>query len=90
MVKIILFLEKIVNYKCNHVNVVWLQIDNVGNPSWQAQITGIKEWTLQPPAKCYHMYPNQVKVMVNPDDISKHYIYSNQVKVMVSPCDISK
>ena len=49
-----------------------LQIDNVGNPSWQAQITGTKVWTLEPPPECYHICANQVKVTVNPGDISKY------------------
>ncbi|XP_062569285.1 uncharacterized protein LOC134231353 [Saccostrea cucullata] len=30
-----------------------MHIDYVNNPSWQAQITGTKRWTLEPPPECY-------------------------------------
>lgn len=29
-----------------------MHIDQVNNPSWQAQISGIKQWTFKPPAEC--------------------------------------
>ena len=51
-----------------------LQIDNVGNPSWQAQITGTKEWTLEPPPECYHICQNTIKVTVYPGEVSKCFI----------------
>lgn len=32
---------------------VFLQIDHVGRPSWQAQLSGAKRWLLEPPLECY-------------------------------------
>uniref|UniRef100_UPI00398E3CFB bifunctional arginine demethylase and lysyl-hydroxylase JMJD6-like isoform X2 n=1 Tax=Pristiophorus japonicus TaxID=55135 RepID=UPI00398E3CFB len=45
-----------------------MHIDDVDNPSWQAQIRGIKHWKLEPPAECYYecssleaiVYPGQI------------------------------
>ena len=47
------------------------QIDNVENPSWQAQITGTKKWTLEPPPECYYTCPDRIEVTVQPGQISK-------------------
>ncbi|ELU11050.1 hypothetical protein CAPTEDRAFT_142276 [Capitella teleta] len=46
-----------------------MHIDNVGNPSWQAQITGTKVWTLEPPPECYHECVRSIQVTVHPGDI---------------------
>ncbi|XP_043563069.1 uncharacterized protein LOC122558491 isoform X1 [Chiloscyllium plagiosum] len=48
-----------------------MHIDDVDNPSWQAQIKGIKHWKLEPPAECYYecssleaiVYPGQIIVL---------------------------
>ena len=48
-----------------------MQIDAVGNPSWQAQIKGTKEWSLEPPPECAHICDPLLKVTVNPGEISK-------------------
>ncbi|XP_055346621.1 uncharacterized protein LOC129594087 [Paramacrobiotus metropolitanus] len=45
-----------------------MHVDNVGRSSWQAQIRGIKEWTLQPPPECYFEC-STLKVVINPNDI---------------------
>ena len=47
------------------------QIDNVENPSWQAQIAGTKNWTLEPPPECYYVCPDRIEVTVKPGNISK-------------------
>ena len=47
-----------------------IHIDDVTNPSWQAQISGIKYWTFKPPAECIfkcstiyaNVYPGDVIV----------------------------
>lgn len=46
-----------------------LHIDNVENPSWQAQITGTKKWTLEPPPECYYTCPDRIEVTVQPGQI---------------------
>ncbi|XP_013387081.1 uncharacterized protein LOC106156398 [Lingula anatina] len=46
-----------------------MHIDNVGNPSWQAQITGTKRWTLEPPPECYKECVPRIEVVVKPGDI---------------------
>ncbi|KAK4295030.1 hypothetical protein Pmani_032388, partial [Petrolisthes manimaculis] len=43
-------------------------IDHVGNPSWQAQITGRKRWSLEPPPECYTQC-SPLGVIVEPGDI---------------------
>ncbi|XP_042196468.1 uncharacterized protein LOC121850166 [Callorhinchus milii] len=48
-----------------------MHIDDVDNPSWQAQIRGTKHWRLEPPAECYYecplletvVYPGQIIVL---------------------------
>ncbi|XP_069757536.1 uncharacterized protein [Narcine bancroftii] len=48
-----------------------MHIDDVDNPSWQAQIRGTKQWKLEPPAECYFdcssleaiVYPGQIIVL---------------------------
>jgi hypothetical protein len=30
-----------------------IHIDSVDNPSWQAQISGVKQWKFVPPAECF-------------------------------------
>ncbi|CAH1269247.1 Hypp4129 [Branchiostoma lanceolatum] len=46
-----------------------LHIDAVGTPSWQAQVKGTKEWTLEPPPECYFECPHTLKVTVHPGEI---------------------
>lgn len=46
-----------------------LHIDNVENPSWQAQITGTKKWTLEPPPECYYTCPDRLEVTIKPGQI---------------------
>ena len=48
-----------------------LQIDAVGNPSWQAQIKGIKKWTLEPPPECSHVCDPKLEVTVKSGEISE-------------------
>ncbi|OQV13265.1 hypothetical protein BV898_12472 [Hypsibius exemplaris] len=45
-----------------------IHIDNVGKPSWQAQIKGTKVWTLEPPREC-HFECASMEVTVYPNDI---------------------
>lgn len=47
-----------------------LQIDNVGNPSWQAQIKGTKKWTLEPPPECALVCDPKLEVTVHSGEIS--------------------
>ena len=46
------------------------QIDNVGNPSWQAQVSGTKLWTLVPPPECYFECAERMEATVGPGEIS--------------------
>ncbi|KAI8520478.1 hypothetical protein Bbelb_002320 [Branchiostoma belcheri] len=47
-----------------------LHIDHVdGRTSWQAQVKGTKEWTIEPPPECYFECPHTMKVTVHPGDI---------------------
>ncbi|KAL5022012.1 hypothetical protein ScPMuIL_001167 [Solemya velum] len=46
-----------------------MHIDNVVNPSWQAQITGTKMWTLEPPPECYYECANNIEVTVKSGEI---------------------
>eukprot|EP00794_Sanderia_malayensis_P018162 gene18162-19975_t len=46
-----------------------MHIDNVRYPSWQAQVSGTKIWTIMPPPECYYKCPGMFKVTVNPGDI---------------------
>lgn len=46
-----------------------LHIDHVGNPSWQAQITGTKRWTLEPPPECYYTCADKIEITVHPGQI---------------------
>lgn len=50
---------------------IYLQVDNVKDPSWQAQITGTKKWTLEPPSECYFECKPRFEVTVEPGEISK-------------------
>lgn len=46
-----------------------MHVDNVGNPSWQAQVTGYKKWSLMPPPECYFDCKQLLEVTVNPGEI---------------------
>ena len=55
-----------------YIFTYFFQIDNVGNPSWQAQITGTKIWSLEPPPECYYeCYDSHFQITVNPGEISE-------------------
>uniref|UniRef100_T1KR59 JmjC domain-containing protein n=1 Tax=Tetranychus urticae TaxID=32264 RepID=T1KR59_TETUR len=45
-----------------------MHIDNVGYPSWQAQIKGSKKWILEPPIEC-HFTCKRFEITVNSGDI---------------------
>lgn len=45
-----------------------MHIDDVNNPSWQAQISGIKLWTFKPPAECI-LQCDTLYVDVYPGDV---------------------
>lgn len=45
-----------------------IHIDNVLNPSWQAQITGSKRWIFKPPAECM-LSCKTLHTVVNPGEI---------------------
>lgn len=57
-----------------------LQIDNVGNPSWQAQIKGTKKWTLEPPPECAHVCDPKIEVTVNSGEISMLFVLVNIIE----------
>ncbi|CAG5124798.1 unnamed protein product [Candidula unifasciata] len=46
-----------------------LHIDNVGLPSWQAQISGHKQWTLESPTECILQCPARLTATVHPGEI---------------------
>ena len=46
-----------------------MHIDDVDNPSWQAQISGIKRWTFMPPAECLFKCPFVLYADVHPGNI---------------------
>ena len=48
-----------------------IQIDSVGVPSWQAQLSGTKTWTLTPPVECDNVC-SSFNVTVHRGDISEH------------------
>ncbi|XP_033219937.1 bifunctional arginine demethylase and lysyl-hydroxylase JMJD6-like [Belonocnema kinseyi] len=45
-----------------------MHVDDVSNPSWQAQIRGKKLWILEPPREC-HYACKRLEVTVNPGEI---------------------
>lgn len=53
----------------NLIFFIHFQIDHVINPSWQAQIKGVKRWFLQPPPECFYEC-RPISVDVQPGDIS--------------------
>lgn len=46
-----------------------IHIDDVNNPSWQAQISGVKRWTFKPTAECLFRCPSVLYADVYPGDI---------------------
>ena len=48
------------------------QIDNVEKPSWQAQVTGHKLWTIEAPPECYHVCEQKLEVIIKPGEICKY------------------
>lgn len=66
-----------------------LQIDNVGNPSWQAQIKGTKKWTLEPPPECALVCDPKLEVTVHPGEISMlfdfvSYLFLSELKLSLT------
>ncbi|CAF0830180.1 unnamed protein product [Brachionus calyciflorus] len=61
-----------------------LHIDDVNNPTWQAQISGIKLWTFKPPAECLLKCPFSLTAEVNPGEIiifdSNRWFHSTVIK----------
>lgn len=51
-------------------NGAHMHVDNVVYPSWQAQLSGTKLWTLMPPPECLYQCQKH-NVIVNPGEISK-------------------
>ena len=51
------------------------QIDNVEKPSWQAQVTGHKLWTIEAPPECYHVCEQKLEVIIKPGEICKYYFH---------------
>lgn len=70
-------------------NGVKTHLDYVLRPSWQAQIRGVKTWTLVPPPECESVCVPSLKVTVRPGDIllvnTNHWYHST----LVEPGDIS-
>jgi len=62
------------------------QIDNVGNPSWQAQVSGTKLWTLVPPPECYFECAEKLEATVSPGEISMSS-YFNSLKQILPTLD---
>ena len=58
------------NSTLTYILPVTFQIDDVELASWQAQIKGIKKWTLEPPPECY-LQCHTMEVTVYPGEISK-------------------
>ena len=58
------------------------QIDNVGNPSWQAQIVGTKTWTLVPPVECDSICTS-FNITVHRGDISEFYKHKSDRYICV-------
>ncbi|CAK8690990.1 unnamed protein product [Clavelina lepadiformis] len=46
-----------------------MHIDNVETHSWQAQVKGVKKWTLQTAPECHGICTTQMEVIVKPGDI---------------------
>ena len=46
-----------------------VHIDNVDMSSWQAQIQGVKTWTLRPPPECWWQCHGDMSTTVYPGDI---------------------
>lgn len=59
-------------------------LDYVLRPSWQAQIRGVKTWTLVPPPECESVCVPSLKVTVRPGDIilvnTNHWYHSTLVE----------
>lgn len=69
-----------------------IHIDDVNNPSWQAQITGIKRWTFRPPAECllkckFNLYadvhPGEIIIFDSNDWFHSTYIIGDQISLTI-------
>ncbi|CAG7830507.1 unnamed protein product, partial [Allacma fusca] len=52
-----------------------MHIDFVRRPSWQAQLSGTKQWTLRPVPECEEecMSVNLSPITIRPGDMSAHF-----------------
>lgn len=66
---IVTIFESILFYMYNIIFIL-LQVDMVGRPSWQAQLSGKKTWILIPPPEC-EQYCSNLNVTVHKGDIGK-------------------
>ena len=48
-----------------------LKIDSEDRPSWQAQLSGQKIWTLIPPPECEHVCTPKLATTMNKGEVSK-------------------
>lgn len=53
-----------------NMDIFFLQIDSVDRPSWQAQLSGQKMWTLIPPPECEHACQSMTTV-INKGEVCK-------------------
>ena len=58
------------SFTINYNNI--FQIDSVGLPTWQAQLSGTKTWTLIPLPECEHKC-DSINITVEQGDISKFF-----------------
>lgn len=54
------------------------QIDKVGYPSWQTQISGYKKWTLRTPVECLFKCKQQFEVLMEPGSTSEYSVFNTQ------------
>ena len=57
------------------------QIDYVGDPSWQAQLSGTKTWTLSPPNECSDVC-SMFNITVHRGDISESHCWSESSTII--------
>lgn len=60
-----------------------IHIDSVDRPSWQAQLSGQKTWTLIPPPECEHICPPKLATTMNKGEViivdTNQWYHSTQV-----------
>ncbi|KAF6199989.1 hypothetical protein GE061_006288 [Apolygus lucorum] len=68
-----------------------MHVDNVNNPSWQAQLVGTKNWTLEPPPECIYeckgheitVYPGEIFVLDTNSWYHSTRIVSNGISITI-------